>query len=238
MVGCLLVLNRIITNILSTQIAITHKNTNIYIENPFSLKGKIMGQTPNQFHNYQINYNISCICLMTKEKYLLFFYGSNTLSLCLTVKEKHLLSHTLVICLEGGNTLLPPLQLSFIFLSLFQVTLVGYLLEGGSTLLSPLQLSSLRLYLFTLLSLAIFQKATTIFSLLSSIILIFFLHYSTSNKASQILLDTCACYLPPCITSQAKIHVFLFLFHALFSLSPQGEPLDQSHQIFCIIVYL
>ena len=166
MVGCLLILNRIITNILSTQITITHKNTNIYMENPFSLKGKIMGQTPNQFHNYQINYNISCICLTTKEKYLLFFYGSNTLSLRLTVKEKHLLSHTLVICLEGGNT--PPSSLAFFYsffsfpsnsrwlsswrwqhfvissiaffsssLS-FHVALLGYLLEGDNHFLYPL----------------------------------------------------------------------------------------------------
>ena len=137
-VGCLLVPNRIITNILSIQIAITHKNTNIYMENPFSLKGKITGKTPNQFHYYQINYNILCIYLTAKEKYLLFFFGSHTLSLCLMAKEKHLLSHTLVICLKCGNTLLPPLQLSFILLSLFQVTLISYLLEGGNILFSPL----------------------------------------------------------------------------------------------------
>ena len=29
--------------------AITHKNTNIYVENPFSLKGKTTGQTSNNF---------------------------------------------------------------------------------------------------------------------------------------------------------------------------------------------
>ena len=71
------------------------------MENPFSFKGKIMGQTLNQFHYYQINYNISCICLMAKEKYLLFFFGSHTLSLCLTAKETLALTHS--------NTLLPPL---------------------------------------------------------------------------------------------------------------------------------
>ena len=31
------------------KIAITHKNINIYVENPFSLKGKTMRQTPNLF---------------------------------------------------------------------------------------------------------------------------------------------------------------------------------------------
>ena len=31
------------------KIAITHKNINIYVENPFFLKGKTTGQTPNNF---------------------------------------------------------------------------------------------------------------------------------------------------------------------------------------------
>ena len=76
---------------------------------------------------------------MTKEKSLFFFFfSSHTLFLCLTAKEKPSLSHTLIIYLQGNNTLLPPLQLSFLLLFLFQVTLLGYLLEGSNTLVSPL----------------------------------------------------------------------------------------------------
>ena len=66
----------------------------IYVENPFSLKGKITRQTLNQFHYSQINYNISCVYLMAKKKNLSYF---------------SLLSHTLIIYLEGDNALLSPL---------------------------------------------------------------------------------------------------------------------------------
>ena len=44
--------------------------------NPFSTKGKIHGQTLNQFTIYQINYNNSCVCLTAKKNiYLLFFFA-------------------------------------------------------------------------------------------------------------------------------------------------------------------
>jgi len=45
------------------------------MENSYSLKRKIMGQTQNQFHYYQINYNISNICFIFKEKTLFFFFA-------------------------------------------------------------------------------------------------------------------------------------------------------------------
>ena len=81
------------------------------MENSYSLKRKIMGQTRNQFYYYQINYNISNTCFIFKEKTLFFFFAlTQTLSLCLTAKEKpFLLLHTLIIYLEGNNTLLSPL---------------------------------------------------------------------------------------------------------------------------------
>ena len=56
------------------KIAITHKNTNIYVENSFSWKERTIRQTSNQFHYSQINYNISCVYLTVKEKYLFFFF--------------------------------------------------------------------------------------------------------------------------------------------------------------------
>ena len=55
-----------------------------------------MGETPNQFYYYQINYNISCVCLSIKEKSLLFFFA---------------LTYTLLVSHEGDNTLLSPPQL-------------------------------------------------------------------------------------------------------------------------------
>ena len=65
------------------------------MEDSFSLKGKTTRQTQNQFHYSQINYNISCVCLMAKEKSLLFFFA---------------LTHILIISqsLKDGNTLLFP----------------------------------------------------------------------------------------------------------------------------------
>ena len=65
--------------ILSIILAIQNNNHTqkhkIYVENPFSLKRKTMGQTPNNFTIYQINYNNSCVCLKAKERSLLFFFA-------------------------------------------------------------------------------------------------------------------------------------------------------------------
>jgi len=46
---------------------------NIYVENPFSLKGKITGQILNNFTIIK-SITISRVCLMAKEKFFLFFF--------------------------------------------------------------------------------------------------------------------------------------------------------------------
>ena len=67
---------------------ITYKNINIYVENPFFLKGKTTGQISNNFTIIKSITIIFCECLTTKEKSFLFFFA---------------LSHTLIISLKGGN---------------------------------------------------------------------------------------------------------------------------------------
>ena len=69
--------------------AITHKNTIIYVEKSFSLKGKVIGQTPNLFiiiksitiilkfmpnlRSTKYNNKTSSVCLTAKENLLIFF---------------------------------------------------------------------------------------------------------------------------------------------------------------------
>ena len=108
------------------------------MENHFSFKRKTTGQTSNQFHYYQINYNISYVCLtVKKKKSLLFFFTlAHIHSLCvsrpkkknlffffalihtllwLTVKEKpswyYLLSHTLILSREQQHFALSSLTI-------------------------------------------------------------------------------------------------------------------------------
>ena len=69
------------------KIAITHKNTNIYMENRFFLKGKTMGQTPN---NFTIIKSITIILVYVSRLKKKISYFS-------------LLSYTLIIFLKGGN---------------------------------------------------------------------------------------------------------------------------------------
>ena len=75
------------------------------MENPFSFKGKITRQTLNQFHYFQINYNISCMSHSKKKNLSYFSLLSHTLSLYPTAKEKFhsfsLLSHTPSLCLAA-----------------------------------------------------------------------------------------------------------------------------------------
>ena len=65
-------------------------------------------------------------------------YNNKSTSVCLTDKEKShffsLLSHTLIIYLEGGNTLL-----SSLLLSLFHVALLGYLSLCDTSFFGTLQ---------------------------------------------------------------------------------------------------
>ena len=102
--------------ILSTILAIQNNNHKqehkIYMENPFSLKGKTKRQTPNNFTIYQINYNNSFVYLTAKEKSLFFFFFcSHTHSLCVS-KAATLYSVLFNNLIEGGNSLLSPLWLS------------------------------------------------------------------------------------------------------------------------------
>ena len=79
------------------------------MENSFSLKGKIMGQTPNQFIIIKsITIIFKCMPNLRFTK-----YNNKSTSVCLTAKEKLLvfftLSHILIISLKGGNTALSSL---------------------------------------------------------------------------------------------------------------------------------
>ena len=125
------------------------------MENPFSLKEKTMGQTPN---NFTVIKSITIILVyVSRLKKNLSYVSllSHTLSLCLMVKEKSpyfsLLSHTLSLCFLEANPLLslpwlsPGRRQHFTLSSLvifskeatFCSLLLGYLLKSGNTLLSP-----------------------------------------------------------------------------------------------------
>ena len=65
------------------------------MENPFSLKGKTTGQTPNNITIIKsIRISLVYVSWLKKNLSLSFFF---------------LLSHILIISLKGGNTLLSPL---------------------------------------------------------------------------------------------------------------------------------
>ena len=65
------------------------------MENPFSLKGKTTGQTPNNITIIKsIGISLVYVSRLKKNLFLSFFF---------------LLSHILIISLKGGNTLLSPL---------------------------------------------------------------------------------------------------------------------------------
>ena len=66
------------------------------MENLFYLKRKTTEQTPNQFHYYQINYNISYVCLTAKKKPLVFFLCSHIQSLYVSRLKKNLLIFSLL----------------------------------------------------------------------------------------------------------------------------------------------
>ena len=89
------------------------------MENPFSLKEKIEGQTPNQF---TIIKSITIILMYVSrlKKNLFFFF-----------------SHTQIISLKGGNTLLSPFYFllhAWLFLGCL-LSLSGSLLDALSILL-------------------------------------------------------------------------------------------------------
>ena len=73
-----------------------HKNTNIYVENPFSLKGKITGQIPN---NFTIIKSITIILVYVS-------WLKKNLSYFSFLTHTH--THTLIISFKCSNTLLSP----------------------------------------------------------------------------------------------------------------------------------
>ena len=80
------------------------------MENPFSLKGKTTGETPNNFTIIK-SITIILVYVSRRKKNLLVFLFSQTLSLCV-LKAATLCSLLLDYFLEGGNTLLSPPLLS------------------------------------------------------------------------------------------------------------------------------
>ena len=97
---------------------IAHKNTNIYVENHFFLKGKTLRQTSNQF-------------TIIKSITIIFVYVSRLKKnfTCFS-----LLSHTLIISIKGGNILLSP----FYFSSPRTTLSLGCLLSLSGSLLAAL----------------------------------------------------------------------------------------------------
>ena len=130
------------------------------MENPFSFKGKITRQTLNQFHYFQINYNISCmshskkkisliflcshihsLCIPQLKKNFILFLYSHTHPLCVSwLKKKHsnsffffgALTHTNYLCRGQQHFALS--SLTFVSSSFsFHVALLGCLLKVGNT---------------------------------------------------------------------------------------------------------
>ena len=131
------------------------------MKNPFSLKGKTTRQTLNQFCYYQLNYNISSVCLTAKEKslFFLFFFCSYRHSLCVSrlKKKKSYFSIT-------HTNYLSRMQQHFALFS--------------SSLYFPHRfpwLSSRKRQHFTLSSLPIFLTAATLYSLLLDYLFLAFL---------------------------------------------------------------
>ena len=143
--------------ILSEKLAIKNKNhTREYkykVENPFFLKEKITGKTPNNFTIIK-SITIIIVYVIRLKKNLSYF---------------SLLSHTLIISLKGGNTLLSP----FYFLLHAQLSLDCLLFSKHFTLGC-----SLSFFLCGFLFLCsctyspyVFSKTAAIYSLLSLVFL-------------------------------------------------------------------
>ena len=75
-------------------------------------------------------------------------------------------------------------------------------------------------------------------SLCCSLWLFFFLHFATSNKTSQILLNLCALQknvvekIQTSATSQVKLHFFLLILMLYSSLSPSEDPWSKGSKFF------
>ena len=121
------------------------------MENPFSLKGKITRQTPNQFHYSQINYNISCVYLMAKKKKSILFFFTLTHTNYLPRRWQRFALSSLVLFSFSFSFPYSSPWLSFQrqqYLTLSSLAIfskvaplyslhLGYLIKGSNPLLSP-----------------------------------------------------------------------------------------------------
>ena len=131
-----------------------HKNTNIYVENPFFLKGKTTRQTSN---NFTIIRSITIIRVYVSRLKKNFSYFS-------LLSRTH--THTQIISFKGGNTLLSP----FYFLLHAQLSHGCLLFSLSGSLLVALSsfsfLCSLLFFCSYTYSLCVFSKAAVPYSLL------------------------------------------------------------------------
>ena len=104
---------------------------------------------PNQFHYYQINYNISCVYLTAKEKYFLFFFAF-TYTIFVTFLFFFTLTHTNYISRRQ---------------QCFALSSLAFFSSSFSFPCSSPRLSSRRKQHFALSSLAISQAKIYFFSL-------------------------------------------------------------------------
>ena len=95
----------------------------------FSLKGKNHGTNSEYFYYYQIYYNNSCVCLTVKEKNLSYF---------------SLFSHTQIIFVKCGNTLLSP---PWLFSWKRQYLTLSFLLRSSQAKISFLSLGFMLYFL-------------------------------------------------------------------------------------------
>ena len=135
-----------------------HKNTNIYVENPFFLKGKTTRQTSN---NFTIIRSITIIRVYVSRLKKNFSYFS-----LLSHTHTHTHTHTQIISFKGGNTLLSP----FYFLLHAQLPHGCLLFSLNGSLLAALSsfsfLCSLLFFCSYTYSLCVFSKVAVPYSLL------------------------------------------------------------------------
>ena len=97
---------------------------------------KITKESSNQFHYYQINYNISCVCFMAREESLLFFFIHTYILFTSHKGDNTLLYPPWLSSLKRQSFTLSSLAISSKAISICSLFL-GYILKGGNPLLSP-----------------------------------------------------------------------------------------------------
>ena len=188
----------ILLPILSIQIAITHIKTKNLHGKSFLIEGKNY-ETPNQFHYYQINYNISYVCLTAKKKPLLllfYFFCSRIHSLYISRLKKNLLIFSLLTHTHTNYLSRSKQHFALAFLTFFS--------SSFSFPRSPPWLFSRRWQQFALSFLAFFSLSFS-FSRSS--------HWLSSRRRQHFALSSLAFF-----SSSLSFHMVFFgyLFVALF----------------------